>query len=43
MVAFAGLSDIVTFIVGPFEETYTELRELKIDHLDVRIIEISSW
>lgn len=36
MIAFAGLSDIVTFIVGPFADTYTKLRELKVDHIDVR-------
>ncbi|RLN47371.1 hypothetical protein BBJ29_005224 [Phytophthora kernoviae] len=30
-----GLSDIVTFVVGFFSETYTKLKELGINHVDV--------
>ncbi|KAL4124396.1 hypothetical protein PRIC2_007994 [Phytophthora ramorum] len=35
IVAIAGLSDVVTFFVGPFSETYTKLKELGINHVDV--------
>jgi len=38
MVEFAGLADIVTFIVGPFADTYTKLHEFKVDHIDVRTL-----
>jgi catechol O-methyltransferase len=36
IVELAGLADVVTFFVGPFSETYTKLKELGIDHVDVR-------
>lgn len=35
MVAYAGLSDYVTFVVGPFADTYHQLRELGVDRIDV--------
>ncbi|KAK1929979.1 Catechol O-methyltransferase [Phytophthora citrophthora] len=35
VVDFAGLSDVVTFFVGPFSETYTKLKELGITHVDL--------
>ncbi|GMF20071.1 unnamed protein product [Phytophthora lilii] len=35
--ALAGLSDVVTFFVGPFSETFTKLKEQGINHVDVRI------
>ncbi|EGZ05416.1 hypothetical protein PHYSODRAFT_459136, partial [Phytophthora sojae] len=35
IVALAGLSDVVTFLVGPFSESYTKLKELGVDHVDV--------
>ncbi|KAG6577833.1 Catechol O-methyltransferase [Phytophthora cinnamomi] len=35
IVALAGLSDVVTFFVGPFSKTHTKLKELGVDHVDV--------
>lgn len=37
IVDLAGLSDVVTFFVGPFSETYTKLKELGISHVNVRV------
>ncbi|KAG7400005.1 hypothetical protein PHYBOEH_007346 [Phytophthora boehmeriae] len=39
MVEFAGLSDVVTFVIGPFSETYTKLKELGITHVDMFFID----
>lgn len=36
IVELAGLSDVVTFFVGPFSENYGKLQEQGIDHVDVR-------
>ncbi|KAF1777073.1 S-adenosyl-L-methionine-dependent methyltransferase [Phytophthora cactorum] len=35
IVDLAELSDVVTFFVGPFSETYMKLKELDINHVDV--------
>ncbi|ETN03315.1 hypothetical protein F441_16139 [Phytophthora nicotianae CJ01A1] len=35
IVDLAGLSDVVTFFVGPFSETYTKLKDLGVNHVDV--------
>ncbi|RLN89409.1 hypothetical protein BBJ28_00012223 [Nothophytophthora sp. Chile5] len=36
MVEFAGLSDLVTIFVGTFEDNHVKLKELGVDHVDVR-------
>ncbi|RLN95609.1 hypothetical protein BBJ28_00015920 [Nothophytophthora sp. Chile5] len=38
MVAFAGLSDLVTIFVGAFSENYTKLKELGIGHADGSVV-----
>jgi hypothetical protein len=36
MLEFAGLSDIVTIFVGTFGDNYLKLKELGVEHVDVR-------
>ncbi|RLN95611.1 hypothetical protein BBJ28_00015922 [Nothophytophthora sp. Chile5] len=36
MVEFAGLSDLVTIFVGTFGDNHVKLKELGVDHVDVR-------
>lgn len=39
IVELAGLSDVVTFFVGPFSENYGKLQEQGVDHVDMFFID----